>query len=139
MTKTSHRIRIKAEAAHVYQAVATANGLKAWFTPDIEGEVAPGKTAVFRHEGRDSFSWKFTELKPDTVSRWECVEGPGAAAGTHVDFRLKADGQTTIVECDHDAWPDGHGAFDTCNTLWGILMGRLKTYAETGASQPAMI
>ncbi len=138
MTKTSHRIRIKAQPDHVYAAIATTDGLKAWFTPDIEGDVAAGKTAWFRHDGRDSFRWKFVDLKPDTLAQWECVEGPGAATGTHVVFRLHGDGQTTIVECDHDAWPDGHGAFDTCNTLWGILMGRLKAYSETGTSQPAL-
>jgi len=27
------------------------------------------------------------------------------------------------VECDHEGWPDGHSAFKTCNTFWGILMG----------------
>ena len=138
MTKTPHRIRIKAQPDHVYKAIATVDGLKAWFTPDIEGEVAVGKTALFRHEGRDSFRWKFTELKAGSSARWECVEGPGAAAGTHVSFRLKGDGQSTVVECDHESWPDGHGAFETCNTLWGILMGRLKSYSETGASQPAL-
>ena len=138
MAKASHRIRIKAKADHVYKALATAEGLKHWFTPDIEGEVAEGKTAEFRHEGRDSFKWKFAQMTPNSLSRWDCIEGPGAAAGTKVEFRLKDDGQTTVVECDHDSWPDGHGAFDTCNTLWGILMGRLKDYSETGASHPAL-
>ena len=138
MAKSSHRIRIKAQPDQVYKAVSTTEGLKGWFTPDIEGDVAPGKTALFRHEGRDNFRWKFTEMTPATLSRWECVEGPGAAAGTKVMFRLKADGQTTVVECDHDEWPDKHGAFEACNTLWGILMGRLKEYSETGKSHPAL-
>lgn len=29
-------------------------------------------------------------------------------------------------------------AFEACNTLWGILMGRLKNYSETGKSHPAL-
>ena len=69
MTKTSHRIRITAQPAQVYQALATTDGLKAWFSPDIEGKVEPGQTALFRHDGRDSFRWKFVELTPDTVSQ----------------------------------------------------------------------
>jgi ABC-type phosphate/phosphonate transport system substrate-binding protein len=68
---------------------------------------------------------------------WECVEGPGAAAGTTVSFQLsdKGEGRTT-VEFDHEGWPEGHSAFATCNTLWGIFMGQLKRYAETG--KPAL-
>ena len=138
MAKSSHRIRISAAPEKVYKALSTADGLKHWFTPDIEGEVAPGKEAVFRHEGRDQFRWKFVEMKPDTISRWECLEGPGASAGTNVLFRIKGEGDTTVVECDHDSWPDGHGAFESCNTLWGILMGRLKHSVETGATHSAL-
>ena len=138
MNKTTHRIRIKAQPGRVYTALATADGLKGWFTPDIEGKVEPGQTALFRHDGRDSFRWKFVEMTPDTNSRWECVEGPGAAAGTKVLFDLKGDGSTTVVECNHESWPEGHDAFNSCNTLWGILMGRLKDYSETGKSQPAL-
>ena len=97
MTKTSHRIRIKAQPDQVYKAIATKPGLKAWFTPDIEGEVAQGGTAVFHHDGRDEFSWKFVAMEPDVLSRWECVGGPGAAAGTKVAFNIKGEGIFIIL------------------------------------------
>jgi len=42
---------------------------------------------------------------------------PGAASGSTVTFRLSA---------------------TTCNTLWGILMGHLKAYAETSTRFPAL-
>ena len=41
------------------------------------------------------------------------------------------------VECDHEGWPDGHSAFKTYDTFWGILMGQLKKYEETGQAEPA--
>ncbi len=138
MTKTSHRIRIRAQPDAIYAAIATKPGLQAWFTPDIEGQVAQGETAVFHDKGADDFSWKFVAMEPEVSSRWECLEGPGAAAGTKVLFTLKGEGSTTIVECDHDSLPEGDAAFKTCNTLWGILMGRLKDYSETGKSSPAL-
>jgi hypothetical protein len=33
---------------------------------------------------------------------------------------------------DHDGFSESDDAAKTCNTLWGILMGHLKTYAEKG-------
>ena len=138
MKKSAHRIRIKARPDHVYKALSTAEGLRAWFTPDIQGDVVEGGSALFRHDGRDSFRWKFVELKPGELSRWECIEGPGDAKGTNVEYRIKGDGGSTIVECDHGSWTDGHEAFESCNTLWGILMGRLKSYSETGTTQSAL-
>jgi hypothetical protein len=53
-----------------------------------------------------------------------------------VTFRLSDSGNGTVVELDHDNWPDGHEAFTTCNTLWGMLMGHLKDYAETAKAAP---
>ncbi len=70
-------------------------------------------------------------MEPGASIRWACADGPGAAAGTEVLFTIKGEGPTTIVECDHDSWPENDAAFNTCNTLWGILMGRLKDYSET--------
>jgi uncharacterized protein YndB with AHSA1/START domain len=137
MSKISHKITIDAPADRVFKALSTAEGLKGWYTADLEGKVGQGKEAIFKFTGQEPFRWKFAELAPNSV-RWECIEGPGAAAGTAVTFRLsdKGKGRTTL-EFDHDDWPDSDGAFATCNTLWGILMGHLKNYAEAGRANPA--
>jgi len=54
-----------------------------------------------------------------------------------VTYRLTQAGDRTVVECDHDGWPEAHEAFTACNTLWGILMRQLKVYAETSIPVPA--
>ncbi len=138
MATLSHKIHINAPQDRVYKALSTSEGLKSWYTPHLEGEVRQGGTAVFRFTDKEPFRWKFVEISPNSRVRWECVEGPGAARGTAVTFRLsdKGDGRT-VVECDHDGWPDSHEAFTLCNTLWGILMGHLKNYAETTEPAPA--
>ena len=87
-------------------------------------------------EVRRPFRWRFTEIRPASCARWQCVEGPGAA-GTTVTYRLTQAGDRTVVECDHDGWPEAHEAFTACNTLWGILMRQLKVYAETSIPVPA--
>jgi uncharacterized protein YndB with AHSA1/START domain len=138
MAKVSHKIRIKAPRADVFKALSTVEGLTGWYTPHLDANVAKGNEVTFRFTGREPFRWKFTELSPTSGVRWECIEGPGAAAGTTVAFRLldSADGRT-IVECDHEDWSDSDDAFATCNTLWGILMGHLRDYVETGTPVPA--
>jgi hypothetical protein len=99
--------------------------------------VAKGNEVTFRFAGREPFRWKITELSPTSGVRWDCIEGPGAAAGTTATFRLfdSADGRK-IVECDHEDWSDSDDAFATCNTFWGILMGHLRDYVETGTPFP---
>jgi uncharacterized protein YndB with AHSA1/START domain len=138
MAKISHKITVQAAPDRVFKALSTEEGLTGWYTPRLEGGVGEGRDAVFKFTGQDPFRWRFVELTPDSRVRWECVEGPGAASGTTVTFRLfdKGDGRTS-VEFDHDGWPESHPSFITCNTFWGILMGHLKNYVETAKAIPA--
>ena len=138
MAKSSHRIRIYAPAERVYRALTSTDGLQGWFTPHVAGDVREGGEMTMSFTDKEPFRWKFSELKPQSHVHWTCLEGPGAAAGTSVTYKLGAadDGQT-VIECDHDGWPAEHDALATCNTLWGLLMGRLKDFSETGKPNPA--
>ena len=118
------------------KALSTAEGLKGWYTPNLEGQLAEGKEAVFRFTDEPSFRWRFAKISPDLV-RWECVEGPGAARGTSVTFRPTDVLEGTVVDVDHENWPEAHDKLKTCNTLWGILMGHLRAYVESGKPGPA--
>jgi hypothetical protein len=112
--------------------------LKNWYTPKIDGTAETDQEAVFSFIAKGPFRWKFIEVKPSTLVRWKCLEGPGASVGTTVTFRVsQKSGNETVVECDHGDWLDGDSAFKTCNTFWGILMGHLKDYTESGKAQPA--
>ena len=137
MTKSSHRIRVHAAPETIYQALTTKDGLQGWFTSQINGDLREGQEVTMGFDGEEPFCWRMTQLKPDTRVHWDCLQGPGAAKGTTVTYLLTGAGQNqTVVECDHDGWPEGHAAYATCNTLWGMLMGRLKEYAEGGKANP---
>ncbi len=59
--------------------------------------------------------------------------------GSTVTYELSDTGDgRTAVELDHAGWPDDHQALATCNTLWGILLGRLRKYAEPSQPQDAL-
>ena len=137
MTKISHEIRINAPTADVFRMVSTIDGLKGWYTTRIEGDMASRKTIRVHADGRPSFCWRISELHPPTVSRWECVEGPGTAPGATVTFRLSAKDDRTQVQLDYEGLPEDNPAFLTCNTLWGAMLSHLKKYAETGEPSPA--
>ena len=137
MAKSSHKIRLHAAPDHVHQALTTQVGLQSWFTPHVEDQVSEGHKVKMSFGGKEPFRWRMSSFKPATRMHWECLEGPGSVKGTSVTCTLSNQGGQTVLECDHDGWPKGHEAFATCNTLWGILMRRLKEYAETGTANPA--
>ena len=138
MAKSSHRVRVHAAPDKVYQALTTKSGLQGWFTSGVEGDVREGQPITMHFSGKEPFRWHLARFEPTARVHWECLAGPGSAKGTAVTYVLKGEGQgQTVIECDHDGWPEGHDALATCNTLWGMLMHRLKAFSETGQPDPA--
>ena len=137
MTKISHEIRINASMADVFKTLSTIDGLMGWYTTRIEGDIAPGESIKVHADGRPSFCWKISELTPPTATKWQCVEGPGTAPGATVTFRLSTKDSRTQVQLDYEGISEDNPAFATCNTLWGVMLGHLKRYAETGKASPA--
>src|SRR5260370_21608419 len=90
MAKISHKITIQATPDRVFKALSTAEGLKAWYTPQVDGGVGEGKDVVFKFAGQEPFRWRVVESTPNSQLRWECAAGPGAAAGSTVTFPLSA-------------------------------------------------
>jgi uncharacterized protein YndB with AHSA1/START domain len=96
MATITHAIRIRAPRAQVYQALTTPYGLKGWNTPDLEGDVAQGQEFTLRFNDGQSFRWKASKLINESTVSWECISGPGAAAGSTVTYELSdtSDGRT---------------------------------------------
>ena len=139
MASSTHRIRIHANPSAVFKAVSTEDGMKAWYTPQIDGSLEEGKTATFRFNNGEAFTWKTTALIPDKQVDRECTEGPGVAKGTKVSYEIGSDKDgEAVLKLEHTNWPEGHEALSTCNTLWGILLGQLREYVEKGKSSPAV-
>ena len=138
MATSTHRIRIHAKPEAVYQAIATEEGMKGWYTTSLEGSFSEDGVSTYHFPKDEVFEWKSTKLVPGQTVERECVSGPGVAKGTQVIWTLESQGaDETIVHLEHTGWPDEHDALATCNTLWGILLGRLREYTETGRLVPA--
>ena len=138
MAKLSHRISIGAPREQVFEALSTKDGLQGWYTPHVEGEAGDGGVVTLGFTNQQPFRWRFVQLSPGEVVRWECVEGPGQSKGTTARFELSdhADGRT-IVHLDHEGFNESDEALRSCNTLWGVLMHHLRDFSETGFKKPA--
>lgn len=139
MQVITHAITIDAPRSKVYDAITTTDGLEGWYAQHVEGTPQAGGELTFsfdKHEG--PFTWKVTKADQDSV-RWECVAGPGDAAGTVATFRLadRPDGRTA-VDFDHEGFAETGEKLRVCNTLWGGLLTHLRQYVETADRAPAL-
>ena len=127
-----HKVGIKSSSVDdVYKALATLEGLSAWWTSDTQGESKTGGVIRFRFGGR-GFDTKVLELDPARRVLWQVVDGPEEWLGTKIGFDLEQREDWTIVLFKHAGWKEPVEFMHHCSTKWGIFLLSLKSLLETG-------
>ncbi|HAL23181.1 MAG TPA: SRPBCC domain-containing protein [Stenotrophomonas sp.] len=141
MVEIAHRVGIKAPVAQVYLALATPQGVAAWWTEETAGDQNPGGTLHLRFtahgEERGVMQMKLQELRPDTLVLWEVLAGPPEWIGTHIRFALRQEGEYSIVLFTHEGWSERAEFTRHCSTKWAMFLMSLKSLLETGTGQPS--
>jgi uncharacterized protein YndB with AHSA1/START domain len=131
-----HRVGIKSALNDVYTALATRDGLAAWWTTDTHGESTSGGVIRFRFP-QGGFDMKVLELRPAERVLWEVVDGPQEWVGTTVSFDLKQEGDYAIVIFKHQGWSEPVEFMYHCSTKWATFLMSLKSLVETGKGAPS--
>jgi uncharacterized protein YndB with AHSA1/START domain len=137
-----HRVGIKSSSDEVYKAVATRDGLAAWWTTDTQGEGGKvGTTLKFRFSADGveigGFEMKILELDPAKQVLWQVVDGPAEWIGTRIHWELRQDGDYCIVLFKHQGWKEPGEFMHHCSTKWAIFLMSLKSLLETGTGSPS--
>ena len=140
MVDILHRVGIKAPLDAVYKALATREGLAAWWTDNTQGESKVGGLLkfVFSAGGAEigGFEMKVLALHRSELVLWQVVGGPAEWIGTKISFELKQDGDYTIVLFKHQGWQEAVEFMHHCSTKWAIFLMSLKSLLETGTGSP---
>jgi len=141
MADILHRVGIKSSLEETYKAVATREGLAAWWTTDTHGDSKVGGVLKFRFsaDGKEigGFDMNVLELEPGKRVLWQVVEGPAEWIGTRIQFDLRQEGEYTIVLFEHNGWREAVEFMHHCSTKWVIFLMSLKSLVETGKGSPS--
>jgi len=136
MVDILHRVGIKSSPAEVYKALATREGLAAWWTSNTQGQSKVGATLQFRFSAGGAeiggFDMKVLELHPAELVLWQVVDGPAEWIDTKISFELRRSGEHTIVLFKHQGWKEPVEFMHHCSTKWAIYLMSLKSLLETG-------
>ena len=140
MVDILHRVGIKSPLDEVYKALATREGLAAWWTNNTQGEGKVGGVLQFRFAAGGveigGFDMKILELNPARRVLWQVVGGPEEWIGTKVSFDLKQAGEHAIVLFKHQDWQAPVEFMHHCSTKWATYLMSLKSLVETGKGTP---
>jgi len=139
------QLLISAPPAAVYRAIATREGLRAWWNEACEADSAIGGQATFRF-GHNRKVMRITNLTPGREVRWHCVEAnieaPGVTrkdewVGTDMVFKLTPQGPSnTMLDFEHIGLTPALQCYPICNGGWNYFLGSLQNLAETGKGTP---
>lgn len=137
-----HRIGIRAPAAQVYQAIATAEGVAGWWTRETTGESSIGGTftVVFRDEGQPEkgrMTMEVVELNPTRQVRWKVTSGPPEWIDTDVTFSLSQEDEYTVLVFGHRNWREAVEFTAHCSMKWATFLLSLRDLVENGQGRPA--
>ncbi len=142
MVDIVHKIGIKGPLAKVYQALATVDGIAAWWTRDTTGSSQQGGTIDLRFltpEGQEKGRMRMivSALEPHRRVAWRFIEGPEEWIGTEVSFDLTEVDGYTIVLFAHKNWKETVEFTYHCSMKWATFLLSLRELVENGQGKPS--
>ena len=145
MPNIQHRVGAKAPLDTVYDAVATAEGIAAWWSQQTTGGEGVGETISSTFINPDTgehvgtIAYELEELVPGERVVWRIASGADEWVDTRVRFDLSQVDGYTVVRFGHNGWAEPGEFMAHCSTKWATYLMSLKSYVETGTGQPAPV
>jgi uncharacterized protein YndB with AHSA1/START domain len=131
MAEIKHQIAIGTTPENVFAALATAAGLRSWWTADAKADEKVGGKAEFGFERREMvFRMTIERLDPGKQVVWRCHGDHPEWDGTTLTWNIAREGDATVLRFTQSGWRSISDFCATCNSTWGELMYRLKDYLE---------
>lgn len=141
MPDIQHYIEIAGPPERVFDAVATAEGVRNWWTPHVDGDDQVGGALRFTFDSGGHADAIVREREPHRRIRWELTSGPDSPAnteweGTSLVFEITPAAGGAVLRFGHIGWNDASDTFAGCNFIWGFFMRSIKSLVETGRGTP---
>jgi uncharacterized protein YndB with AHSA1/START domain len=131
----ARQLTISAARERVFEAIATVDGPRHWWTTQVTGSAAPGGELCFGFAGLDEqIVMRVGAVRPPAAVCWQCVAHTRGAewTGSIVRYELTERGADA---CRLDFRHEGI-ARDVVAGGWDHFLASLASYAEHGAGRP---
>ena len=133
-------LTIAAPCETVFEALATVDGPKGWWTVLVSGSAETGGSLRFEFPGVEGHALMHIDHAISASSvQWTCVECTLVPdwVNTVIMFNLN---HSVLNNCElnfrHHGLTPALECFDMCSVGWNTFLPSLKSYAETGEGWP---
>jgi uncharacterized protein YndB with AHSA1/START domain len=137
MPTLHHAIPIKAPPDKVFAVIAIQIGNRGWWTADSTVDSRAGGKAEFGFDRRQVvLRMTIDEFEPNRRLVMNCHGDQPEWTGTTLEWTVAPTPEGSLLTFNHKGWREVTPFCAGCNSMWGNLIFRLKTYAETGKANP---
>jgi uncharacterized protein YndB with AHSA1/START domain len=142
-------LALSAPVARVFDAIATEEGVRGWWSTDVTGSAAVGDVLRFGFTLPTHAEWIVMRVDAavrTSLVRWTCVAQYVAPVGlskhdewvgTEVNFRLTPTGPSTCaLEFSHVGLTPALECYSVCSNGWDYFLASLVSLVERGAGDP---
>lgn len=123
-----HEVKMKGSPKKVFDSITTKEGLKGWWTSDIDSNNGILNFYFYKRSGM--FRMAIDRVIKNKLVEWTCLGADKEWKGTKIVFEIEHEKNYSILRFTHSGWNSISGYFRRCNTTWGHLMIVLKDYVE---------
>lgn len=135
MSDIMHTLKIRSSPEQAYEAIATAEGIRNWWTRDAALDPKVGGAGEFGFYGRRFVAKvQIDELEPQVRMTWRVSNS--AWPGDAIEFHLSPEGEHTRLTFAHRGFPQADKSYASATTRWGYYLLSLKQHLETGKGTP---
>jgi uncharacterized protein YndB with AHSA1/START domain len=136
MPDIQHTLHIAADFDKIFQYFNTKEGLRQWWTPDVEGEATTGGLLIFGFGKEGKANFRVIENMPPEYLKWK-YEGNEEDEwyNTEIIVHLSASGGKVKVVFQHNGYANKNDFYELCDTTWKKLLQGLEELIEGGESQ----
>lgn len=135
MPDIMHTLKIRTSPDRAYEAIATAEGIRKWWTRDAALDPKVGGAGEFGFYGRRFVAKvKIDELEPQTSMKWRVTNS--AWPGDTIEFNVCSEGEHTRLTFAHRGFLQADKGYASATTRWGYYLLSLKQHLETGKGTP---
>jgi uncharacterized protein YndB with AHSA1/START domain len=141
MPSIHFRKTVDASPDHVYEALATQDGLAGNWTDQLDVPEEQGGIARFGFgpDWSKTLELRIETLEPGRRVEWTPVAGFPGWIGTSITWDLEpAEGGGTVVQFTHGGWPEeaAEGEMAMCGFTWAMIIDRLARQVAAGDRAP---
>lgn len=135
MADIMHSLKIQAPPDRVFQAIASADGIRNWWTRDATLEASVGGVGEFGFYNRRFVAKIVIEaVEPPARMKWRVTNA--AWPGAVIEFEVKPESNHTRLSFAHRGYAEADQRYASATTRWGAYLLSLKSYLESGKGSP---